>query len=641
MGASTHTPHPHRDLNRTMALALGAIGVVFGDIGTSPMYAIAESLHTPGLPADQVAVLGIISLIIWTLFLIVSIKYLLFVTAADNEGEGGIFAIVALLRRRATTGPRFQLGLTVIALASVGLLFADSLITPPLSIMAALEGLESVSPGAKEWVIPGTLVIMLALFLAQRFGTAFLGRLFGPIMLVWFLTLAGLGLVQVMQAPEILTALNPIHALRLIGLLNATQILTLMGSVLLAVTGAEAIYADMGHFGRRPIVLSWYFVALNALLLSYLGQGAWLLHTQSFGPPQVSPFFSIVPKGWEVPMVVLAAAASVIASQAVISGLFSLTRQAIQLGYLPRLRIVQTSGSERGQIYVPLVNTVLAVGCMALAVFFESSSALAGMYGFAVAGTMLLTTLTFTFVVTKVWRWSAWKVLIFSLFALPLDLIFLMATVGKLQDGHYLIALVAGLVVWLLASWLIGNRRLMDRAERLDMPVALFAESLLERTDLSRWPRAGVYFQHLPFPSDQSIAPHMLLREVQLSSTLASPAVVVTLCAADTPMVPASERLSVECHEPGIHSVMLKAGFAERFSVEPLIEHGLQAGWWTDRDQIAWFSSRELLRSGRRHAMPFFIRWPFMLMHRLDQPMADSLMLPTDRYVEVAIITDI
>jgi KUP system potassium uptake protein len=305
-----------------MALALGAIGVVFGDIGTSPMYAIAESLHTPGLPADQLAVLGIISLIIWTLFLIVSVKYLLFVTAADNEGEGGIFAIVALLRRRATTGPRFQLGLTVIALASVGLLFADSLITPPLSIMAALEGLESVSPGAKEWVIPGTLVIMLALFLIQRFGTAFLGRLFGPIMLVWFLTLAGLGLVQVIQAPEILTALNPIHALRLVGQLNLTQILSLMGSVLLAVTGAEAIYADMGHFGRRPIVLSWYFVALNALLLSYLGQGAWLLHTQSFGPAEVSPFFSIVPKGWEVPMVVLAAAASVIASQAVISGLF-------------------------------------------------------------------------------------------------------------------------------------------------------------------------------------------------------------------------------------------------------------------------------------------------------------------------------
>jgi KUP system potassium uptake protein len=475
----------------------------------------------------------------------------------------------------------------------------------------------------------------------QRWGTAALSRLFSPVMIAWFAIIGALGLAQVVQTPEILGALRPIHALRLAAALEWYQLFALMGSVLLAVTGAEAIYADMGHFGRRPVALAWYLAALHGLLLNYLGQGAWLLRQGGSIPKDTTPFFGIVPDGWLVPMVVLAAAASVIASQAAISGLFSLTRQAVQLGYLPRLRIVQTSATEQGQIYVPRINLLLCVGCVALVFVFGSSSALAGAYGFAVAGTMLLTSVAFTVVIVVLWRWSPWKVAAFCLLAIPLDLMFLGATITKLPAGHFFTVIIALIAVALLGIWLAGNARLMGLAQRLDMPVSMFAETLAERTDLIRQPRPAVFLQHLPFPPEMGITPTVLLKQVQVTGLRYAPTVVVHFVTDDRPRVPPAERLSVVDHGQDVHSATILGGFAEGLTLAPLIEHGLRAGWWRDEAEIVYFAGREQLRSGTEHALPGWMRAPFRMLHRHDESLARTLRLPASRYVEIGIVIDV
>ena len=361
----------HSPSQKTFAMALAALGIVFGDIGTSPIYAIDAALRVSGLAAHEETILGIVSLIFWTLGLVVSMKYLLFITRADNDGEGGIFAIVALLRASsASNNARMMVLTTGIAMASAALLFADSLITPALSIMAATEGMKALSADIDHWAMLASISLLVILFGIQRFGTGALSRWFTPIMVGWFLAIGGLGAAQIWQTPAILAALLPQHAVHLLSVLRWPELLNLLGAILLAVTGAEAIYADMGHFGRRPIRLAWYVTALYALLLSYFGQGAWLLQNHTYSASEVSPFFGMIPTGGLAPMIVLAMLASFIASQAVISGMFSLARQAIQMEYLPRLRVVQTSASERGQIYVPKINGLLAVGCILLVVGF-------------------------------------------------------------------------------------------------------------------------------------------------------------------------------------------------------------------------------------------------------------------------------
>ena len=498
----------HSKNDRLLPTTLAALGIVFGDIGTSPMYAMSESLKSPGIPAGAESILGIVSLILWSLFLIVSIKYLFFITRANNKGEGGIFAIVALLKsHQAFKGKAAIILTTSIAIAAAALLFADSLITPALSVMAATEGLKPIFSGIDHWIMLASIVILTLLFAIQRLGTSTLSRLFTPVMLIWFSAIGLLGLKEIVDAPEILRALSPVHAYHLLKGLTLDQVLGLLGSILLAVTGAEAIYADMGHFGRKPISFAWYLFALNGLILNYFGQGAWLLKNPLAGDLEHSPFFAMLPVELIIPMVILATLASVIASQAVISGMFSLANQAIQLEYLPRLKIFQTSKSHRGQIYVKEINTLLAVGCILLVLTFGSSSALASAYGFAVSATMLLTTIAFTLVIYFLWRWSPIKVLAFCCFALPLDGLFLAATITKLPEGHYLTLIIAVTVTWLLAAWILGTRYLVGVAQRIDLPIPFFVELVNKRKDLYLQKRPAIFFQHLPFPPGAAKSP--------------------------------------------------------------------------------------------------------------------------------------
>ncbi len=626
---------------RTAYISLAALGIVFGDIGTSPMYAVAECMRVEGVSSSAESVLGVISMIFWSLLLVVTVKYLLFITRADNQGEGGVFAILALLRSSGRMAPAMVGVATGIALLAAALLLADSMITPALSVMSAVDGLRVSFDGIDHWIKLASLVIILGLFAIQRYGTGILGALFGPVMLIWFAVIAGLGLLKILAAPEILWALSPLPALHLLASLTWGETLGLLGSVMLAVTGAEAIYADMGHFGRRPISVAWYGIALLSLLLNYFGQGAYLLQYPFVPGESHSPFFALVPPAGIVPMVMLATAASIIASQAVISGMFSLASQAIHMNFLPRLRMTQTSAQASGQIYVPRVNGLLAAGTTGFVLGFGSPSAMAGAYGFAVATTMLLTTIVFTFVVYYVWRWSWLKILSFCLFALPLDALFFGAALAKLPQGGYVPALLSLLFTWFMASWVLGNRHLMGLGQRLDMPLPLFSELVGNRGDLYFQPRPAVFFQHLPFPADQQVTPHALLRQVQLTSIVYQPTVVVEWVTTGAPRVDDSQRLQVEAYGHGIYRVTASFGFAESASMDAVAQLGRERGWWKTPEDVVYFAAREDLRTGVRSRLPVAIRWPYRLMHRQDETLARTLKLPALQYVELGLTVDV
>lgn len=620
-------------------LSMAAIGIVFGDIGTSPMYALSEALSEYPLTQTPDGVLGVVSLIIWSLILIVCLKYLMFITLADNEGEGGIFAIVTLLRSDANFPTRHYPLIVAIGVASAALLFSDSLITPALSIMAAVEGTKSLYASADDWVVPISLCVLVLLFSIQKYGTTHLSRVFSPVMIIWFLAIGGYGVKEILQNPQVLKALSPVFAYRLLLELHWNEALNLLGSVLLAVTGAEAIYADMGHFGRRPISLGWYAIALQALMLSYLGQAARVLGVP-VGSAEGNPFFATVPPTLMFPTIILGTLASVIASQAVISGMFSLARQAILLGYLPRLDVRQTS-DHRGQIYVPKINLLLFVGCTLLVLGFRSSSALASAYGFAVSATMLLTTTAFTFVLLYVWRWSWLKALAFCVFALPLDVLFFGATLTKLPAGHFLPLIISLTIIWLLYAWIKGTRQLMDRAQRIDIPVPLFAELIEERADLVRLSRPAVFLQHLPFDAGRQITPTALMRQIQVTSVLYQPCIIVDFIVADSPRLAASNRIEHSAFENNIHLVHLRSGFREPISIEPLVDLGRRLGWWRDGADVVYFSCREEIRAASRPLMNPAIRWPYLWLHGFDLSVPRTLDIPALQYVELGLRIDL
>jgi len=631
--------HHHGKSPATLGMAFAAIGIVFGDIGTSPMYAMHEALKTPGLQADDVAVLGVASLIFWTLTLIVSVKYLMFITLVDNDGEGGVFALAAVLKARMGSASALaHTALVALVIMSAALLFADSLITPPLSIMAAIEGVEMISPHAEPFIMPVSIAILIVLFGAQRFGTQALSRFFSPIMLSWFIIIGLLGLKEVAARPDVLAAMSPVYAFNLAIQLSWPQFFGLFGSVLLAATGAEAIFVDMGHFGRRPIGLAWYGVAMIALLLSYFGQSAWLL---AHAGTEKNAFFAIVPQVMLIPFVMLATLASIIAGQAVISGTFSIVNQAIRQGYLPRIKVLQTSEAVRGQIYVPTVNYLLLAGSILLVLGFGSSSELASSYGFAISATMLLTTLAFSAVILVVWKWSVWKVVIFVFFALPLDVLFFISTVTKLPSGHFFTLILTMVVAWFMVAWLVGDRFLMRRAQRIDIPVEEFAEITALRKDLHLQARPALFFQHLPFPSDVKVTPFALLQQVQVTSMMYQPAVIVEFLASPAPHVAENDRLSVHEYSHGIKLVHVNVGYWEPISLAPVLKLGQVRGWWAREEELVYYSVRENLRLARKQGLPWYVRWQFMMLHRLDQPVTRALKLDPVRCVELGISVDI
>ncbi|QHI97344.1 potassium transporter Kup [Xylophilus rhododendri] len=616
----------------TSALTLGALGVVFGDIGTSPLYAFKECLSPEhGVLIDRGAVLGLLSLVFWGLMLVVTLKYVVFVLRADHDGEGGILALAGLAKHALEAGSRARPWLfrsvSLMGLVGAAMFYGDSLITPAISVLSAVEGIEVATPHLRHWVVPITLAVLVALFAVQRYGTASVGRIFGPVMVLWFLTLAVSGLAQVLQHPGILEALDPRWALSFMRH-HAPQAIGVLGAVFLAFTGGEALYADMGHFGARPIRLAWSFIALPALTLNYFGQGALVLHDAGAA---ANPFFHLFPDWATVPMVVLAACATVIASQAVISGAYSMTAHAMRMGYLPRMRIVQTSGDAIGQIYLPGVNWVLMAGVLALVLAFRSSGALAAAYGIAVSVTMLATTLLTGIVAWRLWRWNGLAVATgVALFAL-VDLVFIGANSVKIADGGWLTLVVAALAIFVFVTWSRGRRVAEAAAAEERFPLAPFIESLTQYGMPHRVKGTAVFLT-----ADADSVPHALLHNLKHNQVLHERVVVMAVHAAPVPRVDAGRRLEAQDLGSGVWKVNVSHGFTETPDVpEYLRLLAYRQGLQIEAMATSFFTSRASVGTGRLDGLNALQKTVFAWMQRNAARAPDYFGLPGNRLIEI------
>ncbi len=556
-----HDERPGHDHGQGLAaLALGALGVVYGDIGTSPLYAMKEAFTgAHGLPPTEANVYGVLSLIFWSLNFVISFKYIGFVMRADNRGEGGIMALLALVRSRSKAG-RGRAALIGFGLFGAALLYGDGVITPAISVLGAIEGIEVATPAFANFVVPIAVVILGGLFWFQSHGTDRIGKAFGPIMLVWFLCIAALGIRGITLHPEVLRAMNPWYAVEFF-INDRLEGFLILGAVVLVITGGEALYADMGHFGRRPIRLAWFVLALPALMLNYFGQAALLIET----PGVANPFFALVPEGFLYPMIIVATMAAVVASQALISGAFSLTRQAVQLGYSPRVTIVHTSRSEVGQIYVPEVNQGLAVACILLVLGFRSSTNLAAAYGIAVTGTMIITTVLFYRVARDRWNWSVSAAGVVCGLFLFVDLAFFGANIIKFADGGWFPIVVAAAVYTLMTTWKRGRAKLTALVQQSSLPIDLFL------ADVAKRPPHRVPGTAIVLTSAMDIAPPVLLHSLKHNKVLHQRVILLSIVTEEVPMVPVAERL--ECRElgEGFWRVVGRYGFMESPDVPALL----------------------------------------------------------------------
>jgi KUP system potassium uptake protein len=554
----------HSEKSSLAALVVGALGIVYGDIGTSPLYAFKESLHAAGgLKATNDDVYGILSLIIWSLVMVVAVKYLTFIMRADNHGEGGIFALLALApgQMRSATPGRVSF-VSLLAVAGAALLYGDGVITPAISVLSAVEGLAIADPRTQAYVVPITVGILLGLFSIQSYGTGTVGKLFGPIMVVWFSVLAALGVYHIAHDPQILGAVSPLWAIDYFQR-HGWPGLHILASVILAVTGGEALYADMGHFGIKPIRLSWFTFVMPSLLLAYFGQGALVLREHH---AIENPFFTMVPKGWATyALVVLASAATVIASQALISGAFSLTRQAMQLGFFPRVRICHTAHEMEGQIYVPQVNFLLAVGCIWLVLTFKESSRLAAAYGIAVAGTMLLTSVLFGMVMRERWGWSWAKSGGLLALFLACDIPFLVANLYKFTDGGYVPILIGAAVLTVMLLWNRG-RTLVAQRYAIRFPSLDVAQKRVESRLAHRVPGTAVFMS-----SNEKALPPVLVHHVERSRSLQETVILLTVVTENEPTVPAENRYRVTPLDDGFWRLVIRFGFMEEPYVPPVL----------------------------------------------------------------------
>ncbi len=603
-------------------LFLGSVGVVYGDIGTSPLYAFREALG-PGR-ADGVLtgeeVLGTVSLLLWALVLIVTIKYVLLLLQMDNKGEGGILSLMALARK-ALGGSHivFMLGLF-----GAALFYGDAIITPAISVLSAVEGLKLVTPALDHYVLPITIAIILPLFLVQSRGTAKMATFFGPIMLVWFAALALAALPHIARTPQVLWALNPWHAVHyLLG--HGTGALVALGAVFLAVTGAEALFADLGHFGRRPIQTAWIVLVGPALAINYLGQAALVLAQ----PDTTDPFFQLVPEWGLLPMVLLATAATVIASQAVITGAFSLSRQAVQLGLLPRLEIRHTSESHSGQIYLPQINTLLMIGVVILVVLFRSSSALASAYGIAVTGTMLITAGLAFLVLWRVWKWSPLAAGATMVPFIAVELLFLVSNLLKVFEGGYMPLLLASVLVVLMWTWVRGVTILFNKTRKTDVPLTELV-AMLEKSPPHHVRGTAVFLT-----SDPETAPAALLHNLKHNKVLHEKNVVLTVKTIDLPRIADADRVRIEPMGPHFWKVVMKFGYME----SPNIPKGLallrKQGFKFDIMATSFFLSRRSIRPAAQSGMPLWQDRVFITLARNANDATDFFQIPTGRVVEV------
>jgi len=607
------------------ALTIGSIGVVYGDIGTSPLYALRESVLAAvgsGRPAEQPVVLGILSLIIWALILVVTAKYVVILLRADNNGEGGTLALMALASRALG---RASGAVILLGIISGALFYGDAIITPALSVLSAIEGLKVATPAFDAYVVPITVLILIALFAVQSRGTAKVATYFGPATLVWFGAIAAAGLWHIAQNPAVLLAFNPWYGVSFLIHHGIVAFYTL-GAVFLVVTGSEALYADLGHFGRGPIRFAWLTVVLPALTINYLGQGALVLAN----PKAIdNPFFLLFPDWALLPMVLLATAATVIASQAVITGAYSLTRQAIQLGLLPRLEIRHTSEALAGQIYMPRVNTLLLVGVLLLVGLFRSSSALASAYGIAVTGTMVVTAMMAFIVIWKVWRWKMVAAAALIVPFLFIDLTFLAANMLKIVEGGWMPLALGGVVMTVMYTWRRGSRLLFQKTRRQEIPLASLVASLEKK------PPAAVPGTAVFLTSDPEFAPTALLHSLKHYKVLHEKNVILTVETADTPRVDPAERVRMEPVGETFLRVSLRFGFMETPNVPKALAIARKLGWQFDIMSTSFFLSRRLLKPAAKSEMPNWQDRLFIGLSRLANDATDYFQIPTGRVVEV------
>jgi len=614
-------------------LALGAIGVVFGDIGTSPLYAFRETFAShhgvPGIQVDPVHIHGVLSLVFWSMMIVVTFKYVLTIMKADNKGEGGSLALLALINRKSEnrkwTGPFILLGVFATAL-----FYGDSMITPAMSVLSATEGLQYVNPGFEAWIVPIAVAILFGLFAIQSRGTERVGRMFGPIMLLYFATLAAMGVMHMAAMPQIvLETINPLNALNFFAT-DGFRAFVAMGSVVLAVTGAEALYADMGHFGRKPIGVSWLVFVLPALMLNYMGQGAMVLSTTPEHAALLikDPFFLMIPDEVRLPVIFLALLATIIASQAVISGAFSLTQQAVQLGFMPRMQIKHTSAAAAGQIYIPVINWGLMIAVIFLVLFFRSSSNLAAAYGIAVTGAMFIDTILLAAVLVSLWRWPLWKAAPLVAVFIVVDMAYLGANLLKVPSGGW-VPLVIGLVIFtLLTSWSRGRALMRASMTEGAIPMEVFAKSA--HSSATRVPGTAIFMA-----SAASGVPSALLHNIKHNKVLHERVVILTVAIQDVPFVDEGERCSVKDLGQGFYRMSLRYGFLEETDVPAALKRADICGGPFEMMKTSFFLSRQTLLPSAKPGMALWREKLFAWMLRNAASAMEFFRLPTNRVVEL------
>ena len=617
---------------RLALLTLGALGVVYGDIGTSPLYALRECFSPEyGLLPTRENIYGLLSLIVWALLLVVTLKYIVFILRADNRGEGGILSMLALLLQKEASAKSRRFLLIAIGLMGAALLYGDGMITPAISVLSAMEGLTVVSENFQPVVVPLAVMILVGIFLAQRFGTAMVGRIFGPVTFVWFVTLASLGLHELLKAPEILAAINPWYGVTFFAR-NGLAGFLVIGAVVLVVTGAEALYADMGHFGRRPIRLAWVVMVLPALLLNYFGQGALILRD----PSAISnPFFLLAPRVLLYPLIALATLATIIASQAMISGAFSITQQCVQLGYSPRMTIKHTSAREFGQVYIPEINYALMVGCILIVLGFRSSAALGAAYGVAVTGSFVLATILYSVIALRRWNWPAWKVGIFFGFFMAVDLTLFSASALKFVHGGWVPIAIALAIFTLMTTWKRGRAILSERMADISLPIQQFLD------DVGEHPKTRVQGTAVFMTSEPLGVPVVLLHHLKHNKVLHDTVILLSIKTADTPETERSERVAIEALGHGFFRVIATYGFMETPDVKEVLQRCRDSGIAARPLDTSYFLGREQLipRRGpwKKHGMSMNIarKKLFAVMSRNARSATEYFQLPPNRVVEL------
>ena len=621
--------HGHGHGASKAALAVGAIGIVFGDIGTSPLYAFRETFAgAVNIAIDRMHVLGVVSLIFWSMVIVVALQYVTILMRADNKGQGGSLALIALISRHIGT-TKYAWLVVLLGVFATSLFYGDSMITPAISVLSAVEGLTVVDPGLETFVIPIAVILLICLFVLQQRGTAKVGALFAPVMIVWFTTLAGLGLNQIIQNPDILYALNPYYAVMFF-ITDKFVAFLAMGAVVLAVTGSEALYSDMGHFGRGPMRLSWFGFVMPCLLLNYFGQGAMIA---SLPPEQAAevvknPFFLLASEEYRLPLVILATVATFIASQAVISGAFSITHQAMQLGFMPRLSIRHTSETEAGQIYIPVVNWALMVAVILLVLTFQSSSALASAYGIAVTGAVTIDTLLMGVLFVGVWKWKWWVAAPVVIFFLIIDGAYFAANLFKVPDGGWF-PLVVGLIAFtLLTTWARGRKLMRERMHETALPIEIFAKSA--KNSATRVPGTAIFMA-----SQTAGVPSALLHNIKHNKVLHERVVILTVLIADSPYVDPEERCEYHDLGDGFYRAILHYGFMEETDVPQGLKKMQRCGGEFDMMHTSFFLSRQTLLASDKPGMPIWREKIFAWMLRNAATAMDFFSLPTNRVVEL------